>query len=232
MRCADCRFFGSACLQEAPPDILPDERPRQEAANSTQDACAPQRLPAAYSFRHRDCAANTAPFNVAIVHRLGEHRRDDELATVARFDLVIDLELVCRRGHEEYHAILADIDIIDAMDCRRAGAGRRIDSLKSAWQKIDDRDIGDWLPLQTADVQSHMDRLAKMRACERFIVFARKFAINLQAIGEHVGWRVAVEARFNDLEKRAWASQFPVARESQRSGIARKFRAQERLYST
>ena len=118
------------------------------------------------------------------------------------------------------------------MDCRRAGASRGIDNLKSAWQKIDDRDVGDWLPLQTADVQSHMDWLAQMCACDWFIIFAKKFAINFQAVGERLGWRVAVEARFNDLEKRARPAEFPVARKPQRCGIARKFRAQKRLYST
>ena len=183
-------------------------------------------------FRHRDFSANAAPFNVAIVHRLREHRRDDELAAVARLDLVIDLQRVCRRGHKKHGAIFADIHVIGAMDCRRAGASRGIDNLKSAWQKIDDRDVGDWLPLQTADVQSHMDWLAQMCACDWFIIFAKKFPINFQAVGERLGWRVAVEARFNDLEKRARPAEFPVARKPQRCGIARKFRAQKRLYST
>src|SRR5262249_41378876 len=80
-------------------------------------------LAVAQLFRHRDFSSNAASFNVAIVHRLREHRRDDELAAVARLDLIIDLQRVCRRGHEKHRAIFADIHIIDAMDCRRASAG-------------------------------------------------------------------------------------------------------------
>src|SRR5262245_14535055 len=99
------------------------------------------------SFGDRDFSADSAAFNVAIVHRLREHWRHDELTAVARFDLVIDLERVRRCCDEEYCAVLTDIDVIDAIDCRRPGARRGIDNFESAWQKIDDRNVGDRFPL-------------------------------------------------------------------------------------
>jgi len=68
------------------------------------------------SFRDSNFSANAAAFHIAIVHGLREHGRHDELAAVARFDLVIDLERVRRRGDEEYRAVLADIDVIDAIN--------------------------------------------------------------------------------------------------------------------
>src|SRR3954454_8405474 len=68
----------------------------------------------ASSFGHRDFSADAASFDVAVVHRRREHRRHHEVASIIRFDLVIDLERVRRRGHEEQRAIFANIDIIDA----------------------------------------------------------------------------------------------------------------------
>src|SRR5262249_28775222 len=57
-------------------------------------------------FGHRDLSADAAALNVAIVHRLREDRRHDELAATTRFDLVINLEHARRRGDEEYRAVL------------------------------------------------------------------------------------------------------------------------------
>ena len=66
---------------------------------------------------------------------------------------------------------------------------------------------------------------------DRFVIFAENFSINLQAIRERLSWRVAVEACFNDLEKRARAAQFSAAREAQCARVTRKLRAQKRLHS-
>src|SRR5436190_100249 len=97
-------------------------------------ACAPQKFPATRSFSDSNFSANAAAFNVAIVHGLREHGRHDELAAVARFDLVIDLERVRRRCDKEYRAVLAYIDVIDAIHWRCPGARRRIDNFESGRQ--------------------------------------------------------------------------------------------------
>src|SRR4029434_1847802 len=98
-------------------------------------------------FGHGDFSADAAAFNVAIVHRLCEHGRHDKLTAIAGFDLVINLQRARRRAYEKYRAVLADIDVVNAIHWRRAGAGRRIDNFESAWQKIDDRHVRDRFPL-------------------------------------------------------------------------------------
>ena len=69
-------------------------------------------------------------------------------------------------------------------------------------------------------MQSHVDLLAHVCAGDRFVIFAENFSINLQAIRERLSWRVAVEACFNDLEKRAGAAQLSAAREAQCARVA------------
>ena len=63
----------------------------------------------------------------------------------------------------------------------------------------------------------------KLRTCSRtwigFVIFAENFSVNLQAIRERLSWGVAVEACFNDLEKRAGAAQLRAAREAQCSRV-------------
>ena len=130
-------------------------------------------------FGNSDFSADTAAFYVAIVHRLREHRWDNELTAVTRFDLVVDFERVRRSRDEEYRAILTDIDVIDAIHRGRPGARRGINNFESAWQKIDDRHVGDRFPLQTANVQSHVDRLANVCTGDNFVILAENFAINL-----------------------------------------------------
>src|SRR4029434_1285488 len=44
------------------------------------------------SFGHRNFPAHAAPFYSAIIHRLREDRRDNELAAITRLDVVIDLQ--------------------------------------------------------------------------------------------------------------------------------------------
>src|SRR5260370_41833184 len=89
----------------------------------------------AQSFRHRDLSADAAAFEVAIVHRLREHWRDDEVAAIARFDLIIDLERVCRGAHEENGAIFTNIEKIDAPDRARPGGNCGIDGFQSPGPK-------------------------------------------------------------------------------------------------
>src|SRR5438132_6061551 len=67
-------------------------------------------------FSHRDFSPDAESFYVALVHRFGEHRPNDKLTPVGRFNLVIDLEHTAGRGPEKHRAILPDIDIIDSVD--------------------------------------------------------------------------------------------------------------------
>ena len=83
---------------------------------AARESCVLSEVSATHSFGDSNFSADAAAFHIAIVHGLREHGRHDELAAVARFDLVIDLERVRRRGDEEYRAVLADIDVIDAID--------------------------------------------------------------------------------------------------------------------
>src|SRR5947199_10008459 len=76
-----------------------------------------------------------------------------------------------------------------------------------------------------------MNLLAQVCAGDRFVIFAENFSINLQAVCERLSWRVAVEACFNDLEKRTGAAQFQAAHEAQCARVTRKLRAQKRLHS-
>src|SRR4029077_3162231 len=140
--------------------------------HGTRAACAPQKFPATYSFGDSNFSADAAAFHIAIVHGLREHGRDNELTPVARFDLVIDLERVRRRGDEEYRAVLAYIDVIDAINRRRPGARRGIDNFESTRQKIDDCLVSDRFALQTANMQPHMDRLANMCTGDRFVILS------------------------------------------------------------
>src|SRR5437867_2154311 len=93
---------------------------------------AAARVCEAQSFGHCDATCNAASLDVAIVHRLREHRRNDEVAAVTRFDLIIDLERVRGRRHEEHRAIFPNIDVIDSWDGACPGAGRGIDNLEPA----------------------------------------------------------------------------------------------------
>src|SRR6202011_3112486 len=89
------------------------------ATRTRSDRCLQPRLQVcaeAFSFCDADLSTNAAAFNVTLVHRLGEHGRHDELTSIARFDLIIDLKRVRGRGHEKHPAIFADIDIIDPAD--------------------------------------------------------------------------------------------------------------------
>src|SRR5437867_1049577 len=96
----------------------------------------------AESFRHRDLSTHAAAFDVAIVHRLGEHWRDDEVTAIARFDLIIDLERVGGRAYEKHGAVFAHIDVIDARCRARPGVDRRIDDFETAWQRSEERRVG------------------------------------------------------------------------------------------
>ncbi len=68
------------------------------------------------SFGHRDFTANSAAFDVSLIHRFGEHRRNNELAAVSRLNLIINLENVFARRPEKQRAVFANIDVIDAVD--------------------------------------------------------------------------------------------------------------------
>src|SRR4029077_16941903 len=93
------------------PNVPYPSAARRPPAAAREAACAPRKFPTTHSFRDSDFSADAAAFYIAIVHGLHEHGRHDELAAVARFDLVIDLKRLRRRGDEEYRAVLADIDV-------------------------------------------------------------------------------------------------------------------------
>src|SRR5207237_6912604 len=130
----------------------------------------------AQSFRYCDLSADAAPFEVAIVHRLREHWRDDEVAAIARFDLIIDLERVCRCTHEEDGAIFTNIDIIDASGRARPGVNGGIDDFESAGQKIDNRYVSNQLPLQTAHVHPDVKLLTELCLGRGFVGFTEDLA--------------------------------------------------------
>ena len=66
-------------------------------------------------FGHADPSTDAEPLYLALIHRFGEHRRDDEFAAVGGFNLVINLEHATGRGPEKYRAIFPNIDIIDSV---------------------------------------------------------------------------------------------------------------------
>src|SRR5439155_11317685 len=146
-RRAECELLGSARgsravfggLAEHPKvhhwsqDTEPLARPPAAAREAT---CPPRKFLATHSFDDSNFSADAAAFHVAVVHRLREHGRHDELSTVARFDLIIDLERIRRHGDKEHRAILADLDVIDAIHWGCPRARRGVSNFESARQKI------------------------------------------------------------------------------------------------
>ena len=105
----------------------------EAAEQGTRAECDPQRLPATDSFGQHNVSADAACLHVAVVHGLREYLRNNELSSVARFDLVIDLVRALLRVPEEYSAVFLHIDIIDAVITADPGTVRRIDHLESSW---------------------------------------------------------------------------------------------------